>query len=71
MAYLRVYNANGEDIYKLMKQKKEEKRVIKLDTRIVKNRLESSFHGNLDNIPAVNIGKKTGQRQILKSAIGL
>lgn len=74
MARLRVYKANGGDIYKLLKhnkkEAKKEKRIIELDKKIIKNKLETSFHGNLNNIPAINSGKRTWQRQILKSARG-
>lgn len=74
MARLRVYKANGGEIYELLrsnkKETRKEKRIIELDKKIVKNKLDASFHGNLDNIPAINSGKRTWQRQIMKSVRG-
>lgn len=70
MACLRVYKTNGGDIYRLMKNKKIESkktRIIELDKRVVKGKLKASFHGNLDNIPAINSGKRTREKQIFKS----
>lgn len=74
MARLRVYIKNGGNIYELMKNKKKdrikEERIIKLDKQVIKNRIKTSFHGNLNNIPAIELGKRTWQRQILRSARG-
>lgn len=75
MARLRVYKTNGGDIYRLMKNKKSESkkeaRIIELDKRVVKGKLKASFHGNLDNIPAINSGKRTWEKQIFKSVRGI
>ena len=74
MARLRVYDANGGDIYELMSKRKKEKvkeeRVIKLESRTVKKRLKTALPDTLDNLPYINDGRRTWQRQILKSIRG-
>ena len=74
MARLRVYNANGGDIYELMSKKKTEKakeeRIIKLESRVVKKRLKTAIPETLDNIPYINHGGRTWQRLILKAIRG-
>lgn len=75
MARLRVYSFNGGNIYKIMKEKKEEnakkERILELDERVIKRRLKISLQDTLGNIPAIKAGKRTWERQILKSAKGL
>ena len=74
MARLRVYNANGGDIYDLMSERKKERakeeRIIELESRIVKKKIKSVIPETLDNIPYIDDGKRTWQRQILKSMRG-
>lgn len=74
MARLRVYNANGGDIYELMSKKKKEKvkeeRIIELEKRLIKKKIRSSISENLDNIPYINDGRRTWQRQILRAMRG-
>lgn len=74
MARLRVYNANGGDIYELMSKKKIEKakeeRIIELESRVVKKRLKIAIPETLDNIPYINHGGRTWQRQILRAMRG-
>ena len=74
IARLRVYNANGGNIYELMNKKKKEKtkeeRIIELEKRLVKKRLKASIPDTLDNIPYINDGRRTWQRQILRSMRG-
>ncbi len=74
MARLRVYNANGGDIYELMSKKKIEKakeeRIIELESRVVKKRLKIAIPETLDNIPYINHGGRTWQRQILRAIRG-
>lgn len=74
MARLRVYDANGGDIYELMSKRKKEKskeeRVIKLESRTVKKRLKTALPDTVDNLPYINDGRRTWQRQILKSIRG-
>lgn len=75
MARLRVYTENGGDIYKLMKNKKDqnrkERKIIELDKRVTKGKFSTSFYGNLYNIPAINSGKRTWEKQIFKSVRGI
>lgn len=74
MARLRVYNANGGDIYELMSKKKAEKikeeRIIQLESKVVKKRLRIAIPESMDNIPYINDGRRTWQRQILKAMRG-
>jgi len=74
MARLRVFDFNGGDIYEYMMKEKEkeakEKRVIKLDARIVKKHQKTSFE-TLDNLTVVNIGKKNWASMWLKDVRGL
>ena len=74
MARLRVYNANGGDIYELMSKKKAEKikeeRIIQLESKVVKKRLKTAIPESMDNIPYINDGRRTWQRQILKAMRG-
>lgn len=73
MARLRVYNENGGNIYDIMSLRKEEKnkeqRILKLEKRIIKKKLKTSLE-TLDNIPAINDGKRTWQREYFKSLRG-
>ena len=74
MARLRVYRANGGNVYEFMSKKKIEKakeeRIIELEKRLVKKKLRSSIPENLDNIPYLSDGRRTWQRQILRSMRG-
>lgn len=74
MARLRVYRANGGNIYELMSQKKEEekkeKRIFKLDQRVLKRKLKTSLNESIDNLPMINDGRRTWQRQCLKALRG-
>ena len=74
MARLRVYRANGGDVYEFMSKKKKqqakEERIIELEKRLVKKKLRNSIPENLDNIPYISDGRRTWQRQILRSMRG-
>ena len=74
MARLRVHSANGGDIYDVMYQKKEElnkeKRILKLDKRIIKNKLKASLNQTVDNIPMINDGRRTWESRYLKALRG-
>lgn len=74
MARLRVYEANGGDVYKLLSKRKEEaqseNRMIALEKRVVKNKLKRSSPETIDNLPYINDGRRTWQRQVLKSIRG-
>ena len=74
MARLRVYRANGGDVYEFMSKKKIEKvkeeRIIELEKRLVKKKLRNLIPESLDNIPYLSDGRRTWQRQILRSMRG-
>ena len=74
MARLRVYNANDGDIYQLMierkKEKSKERRIIKIESKTVKNKIKAQIPDKIDNIPYINDGRRTWQRQILRSIRG-
>ena len=74
MARLRVYRANGGDVYEFMSKKKVEKakeeKIIELEKRLVKKKLRKSIPENLDNVPYLSDGRRTWQRQILRSMRG-
>lgn len=70
MARLRVYRANGGNIIELISKKKEEKnkeeRILKLDQRVVKRKLNSVIKESIDNIPLINDGRRTWGREYFK-----
>jgi len=74
MARLRIFDFNGGNIIEYMMEQKEaqvkEKRIIKLDTRVVNKQLKTS-HETLDNLTALNIGKKNWTSMLMKSVRGL
>ena len=74
MARLRVFVANGGEIYDLFIERKKaainEARAIKVDREIVKKRQLSASHETIGNISILNIGKKTWASQFLKSVRG-
>jgi hypothetical protein len=74
MARLRVFSFNGGDISEYMMKRKEtqikEKRVIKLDARIIKKHHRISCE-TLDNITIMNIGKTNSASKWLKAVRGL
>ena len=74
MARLRIFHFNGGDIYEYMMKSKDkqakDKRILKLDARIVKKHQNTSFE-TLDNLTAVNIGKKNPVSKWLKNIRGL
>ena len=74
MARLRVYDANDGDLYELMSERKKEKskerRIIKIENKTVKNKIKAQIPDKIDNIPYINDGRRTWQRQILRSIRG-
>lgn len=74
MARLRVYKANGGDIYELLSKKKgerqKENRIIELEKKVVKKKLRTASAETINNIPYINDGRRTWQRQILKAIRG-
>lgn len=74
MARLRVYKKNGGKVYDLMKLKKQEeskeRRIKKLDNRVVKKKLNVSINETLDNLTILNIGRRTLMSDFLRSIRG-
>lgn len=74
MARLRVFDFNGGDIYEYMRTEKEkeikDKRIIKLDARIIKNHQATSLE-TFGNLTIVNMGKNNTTSKWLKSVRGL
>jgi len=74
MAYLRVYRENGGEIYDALKQKKEnnkkQERIMKLDQRIMKKKMNQVVNESINNITLLNTGKRTWAREYLKSIRG-
>jgi hypothetical protein len=74
MARLRVFDFNGGDIYEyIMKQKEtqaKEKRIIKLDARVLQKHQKTS-NETLDNLTLMNMGKTTWASKWLKAVRGL
>ena len=74
MARLRVYRANGGNIYELMakekEKKKKEERIIKLDQRVVKRKLKNATNETIDNIPLINDGRRSWGREYFKALRG-
>lgn len=74
MARLRVFKANGGNVYKLVEKvnekRKTQERVMKLDKRVIKNRLSRQVAEKIDNITILNTGKRTWANEFLKSIRG-
>jgi hypothetical protein len=71
MSRLRVYIANGGNVYDLFIEKKKavasEAKAIQVDQDIIKRRKLSTSHETIGNITILNIGKRTWLSQFLKS----
>ncbi len=71
MARLRVFIANGGDVYDMFIQKKKaavnEARQVKIDQDIIRKRKLTTTHETIGNITILNIGKRTWASQFLKS----
>jgi len=74
MARLRVFAANGGSIYDITLKKKQERareaRILDLDVKLFRNRLKKVSGETLDNLPALNSGKKTQLSIMLKNIRG-
>jgi hypothetical protein len=71
MSRLRVFAANGGNVYELiMKRKKaaaKEAKEVKIDQEIIRKRKLKSSHETIGNITILNIGKRTWATEFLKS----
>ncbi len=63
MARLRVFKANGGNIYNISLKKKQERirenRVLELDLKVYRKKMKKVSGETLDNLPALNSGKRT------------
>ena len=71
MARLRVFVANGGNVYDIFMQKKkaaiDEAREVKVDREIIRKRKLTASRETIGNITILNIGKRTWASQFLKS----
>ena len=71
MSRLRVFKANSGNVYDLVKKKKyenqKETKIIKLEKRLIKKATNKISRETIDNIPAIQVGRKTWQRELFKS----
>jgi len=71
MTRLRVFVANGGDVYDIFMQKKKEaikeEKKIKVDREIIRKRKYNASHETIGNITILNMGKRTWISQLLKS----
>ena len=62
MSRLRVFKANGGDVYDLTLKKKQERireaRITELDLKVAKKSWKKVSGETLDNLPALNLGEK-------------
>ncbi len=74
MSRLRVFVANGGNIYDIFMEKKKaianEAKQIKIDREIIKKRKRTTLHETFGNITVLNVGKKTQAYKFLKSIRG-
>lgn len=74
MSRLRVFKANSGNVYELIKEKKyksqKEAKIIKLDKRMIKKATSKISRETFDNIPAIQIGKRSWEREFFKSVRG-
>ncbi|MGI6587005.1 MAG: hypothetical protein ACOX3L_14050 [Lutisporaceae bacterium] len=71
MARLRVFVANGGDVYDIFMRKKKaainEASEVKVDREIIRKRKLTASRETIGNITILNIGKRTWASQFLKS----
>lgn len=75
MARLRVFNANGGNLFDLVLRKKKEQnretKVIKLDLKVRKKKMRKVSGETIDNLPALNLGKRTQLALALRAFRGI
>jgi len=75
MARLRVFNANGGNIFDLALRKKQERirdtKIIELDLRICRKKMRKVSGETIDNLPALNLGKRTQLALALRGLRGI
>lgn len=75
MARLRVFAANGGNIFELTLKKKQERiretRTIELDLKICRKKMKKASGETIDNLPALNSGKRTQLALALRGIRGI
>ncbi len=75
MARLRVFRANGGNVYDLTLKKKQERireaRIIELDLKVAKKKWKKVSGETIDNLPALNQGKRTQLAIMLRGIRGI
>lgn len=75
MARLRVFDANGGNIFDLALRKKQERiretRVIELDLKVCRKKMRKASGETIDNLPALNSGKRTQLALTLRGLRGI
>jgi len=75
MARLRVFAANGGNIFDLALKKKQERiretRIIELDLKVCKKKVRKASGEMIDNLPALNTGKRTQLALALRGLRGI
>jgi len=75
MARLRVFKANGGNIYNISLKKKQERiretKAIELDLKICRKKMKKVSGETIDNLPALNSGKRTRLAFALRAFRGI
>ncbi len=75
MARLRVFAANGGNIFELALKKKQERiretRTIELDLKVCGKKMKKASGETIDNLPALNSGKRTQLALALRAIRGI
>ena len=75
MARLRVFAANGGNLFDLALRKKQERiretRVIELDLKVCRKKMRKASGETIDNLPALNSGKRTQLALALRGIRGI
>lgn len=75
MARLRVFAANGGNLFELALRKKQERiretRVIELDLKVCRKKMKKASGETIDNLPALNSGKRTQLALALRGIRGI
>ncbi len=75
MARLRVFRANGGNLFEQVLRKKQEQiretRIIELDLKLCRKKMKKASGETIDNLPALHSGKRTQLALLLKGIRGI
>lgn len=75
MARLRVFNANGGNLFDLTLRKKQERiretKAIELDLKVCRKKMQKASGETIDNLPALNFGNRTQLALALRGLRGI